>query len=187
MSDGPTPPDLEDLDFTELLGPAGPSVKPKPATPEVEGEGLIGERALKSEGYHVVLARERGSAREGKAVVLVVEDDDDTAALAMRALERGGYAVGRAKDSKETAAYLQRLVIPELILLDVELPGIDGFKMLSHLRAHPKLATVAVVMFTSRSSREDVVRGITLGADGYIAKPIAPKTLLEIVNKVLGR
>ena len=181
MSDGPTPPDLEDLDFTELLGPAGPSVKPKPATPEVEGEGLIGERALKSEGYHVVLAR------EGKAVVLVVEDDDDTAALAMRALERGGYAVGRARDSKETAAYLQRLVIPELILLDVELPGIDGFKMLSHLRAHPKLATVAVVMFTSRSSREDVVRGITLGADGYIAKPIAPKTLLEIVNKVLGR
>lgn len=187
MSHGPKQPALEDLDFIELLGPSGPSVKPKPATPEVEGEGLIGERALKAEGYHVVVARERGTVREGKPVVLVVEDDDDTAALAMRALERGGYAVGRAKDSKETAQYLQRLVIPELILLDVELPGIDGFKMLSQLRAHPKLASVPVVMFTSRSSREDVVRGITLGADGYIAKPVAPKTLVEVVKKVLGR
>jgi len=105
----------------------------------------------------------------------------------VRALERGGYAVGRARDSMETASYLKRLVVPELILLDVELPGLDGFKMLSHLRAHPKLAAVPVVMFTSRSSREDVVRGITLGADGYIAKPIAPKTLLEIVRKVLGQ
>ena len=187
MTDGPKPPPLEDLDFVALLGPGGPSVAPKPATPEIQGEGLIGEKALKAEGYHVVLARERGVTRAGKPVILVVEDDDDTAALAVRALERGGYAVGRARDSMETATYLKRLVVPELILLDVELPGLDGFKMLSHLRAHPKLATVPVVMFTSRSSREDVVRGITLGADGYIAKPIAPKTLLEIVRKVLGQ
>ena len=181
------PPDLEDLDFTTLLGPSGPSVAPRPPTARDDEDALIGEQALKQQGHHVVMARERGAAREGKSVVLVVEDDADTAALAVRALERGGYAVGHAKDAKETSRYLARLVIPELILLDVELPGMNGFDMLSRLRAHPKLAHVPVVMFTSRSSREDVIRGITLGADGYIAKPVAPKVLIEVVKKVLGR
>jgi len=180
----PSRPRLEDLDFTSLLEPQA-AAKPRQVTAAISEEGLIGQKALETNGYHVVVARERGTARAGKSVVLVVEDDDDTAQLAVRTLQRGGYATGRAADARETSNYLAKLVVPELILLDVQLPGMDGFEMLARMRAHPKLKNVPIVLFTSRSSREDVVRGLTLGADGYIAKPVAPKVLLEVVGKVL--
>lgn len=184
MSNPKDAPSPADLDFTAPLD-AGSALKAKPVTPAMSDEGLIGEKALRANGYHVVAARERGVKRQGKSVVLVVEDDDDTAQLAVRALQRGGYATGRAANAHEASRYMARLVIPELILLDVELPGMDGFDMLARMRAHPRLKDVPIVMFTARSTREDVVRGLTLGADGYIAKPVTPKVLLEVVGKVL--
>ena len=180
------PPSLEDLDFATIAGDDAPAVKPLASTPEIENEGLIGERALRSAGYHVVMARTRGSL-PGKSMVLIVEDDDDTAALAARALRNAGYATSRAGSARETAHFLGTIGIPALILLDVELPGLDGFKMLAQLRAHPRLAPIPIVMFTGKGTREDVIRGITLGADGYVVKPVKPATLVEVVGKVLGK
>lgn len=181
------PGNLEDLDFTALLSPGAPAVRPAPRSIAIEGEGLIGERSLERDGYHVVVARPRDDGRSGGNKVMIVEDDDDTAALAARALEKGGYVTARAGGANEVSGCLLALGIPALILLDIELPGLDGFGILAKLRAHPKLASVPVVMFTARHSREDVIRGLTLGADGYVAKPVSPGTLLEVVGKVLGR
>lgn len=181
------PSNLEDLDFTALLGAGSPAVKPAPRSARIEGEGLIGEQSLARNGYHVVVARERGDQRSGGNKVLIVEDDDDTSALAVRALENGGYVTARAASASDVSDCLATLGVPALILLDIELPGLDGFQMLAKFRAHSKLASTPVVMFTARSTREDVVRGLTLGADGYIAKPVSPKTLLEVVGQVLGR
>ena len=182
----PSPKDLEDLDFPSLLGASAPGVEPAPRSAAIANQGLIGEQSLQRDGYHVVVARARSGARYKGSYVLIVEDDDDTAALAARALETGGYTTARAGDAPETAQRLSERGIPALILLDVELPGIDGFKMLAQLRAHQKLASTPVVMFTSRRTREDVIHGLTLGADGYVAKPVSPRTLLEVVAKILG-
>lgn len=181
------PPDLEDLDFSKLTSPDAPAVQPAPASPEIEGEALIGERSLKKVGYHVVMARRRGSMGGGKKLVMVVEDHDDTAELAVRALKNGGYATMRAASSRECSHLLSTLGLPSLILLDVDLPqGLGGFEMLARFRAHPRLGAIPIVMFTARGSKEDVIRGLTLGADGYVVKPIAPRTLLEVVDKVLS-
>lgn len=177
---------LEDLDYTRLLESSA-GIEPAPRTTRIDDEGLIGERSLASTGYHVAIARARAKAPAGKCHVLVVEDDDDTAALAGRALQNGGYSTSRAAGARETGHLLKTLGLPDLILLDVDLPGLSGFDMLARLRVHPKLSGIPVVMFTARSSKEDVVLGLRLGADGYIAKPVKPKVLLEVVGQVLGR
>ncbi len=183
----PRPPvELQDLDFDDLTSPHGPRIEAAPTSPQIEEEAQIGRRRLEQAGFHVVVARERGAAHSGKGHILIVEDDDDTAALAVRTLQNGGYETLRAGGAKETEHYLRTLGIPALILLDIDLPGLDGLEMLSRLRAQPRLAAVPVVLFTGRSTREDVVRGLTLGADGYIAKPVAPKVLLQVVRQVLG-
>ena len=183
----PVPP-LEDLDFDALTAPDAAAIEPKAATPEIESEGLIGERALEQSGYHVVMARERGSQGPGKQLVMVVEDHDDTADLALRALRNGGYATMRAASSRECSHLLTTLGVPALILLDVDLPdSLSGFDMLARFRAHPRLGSIPIVMFTGHGTREDVIRGITLWADGYVVKPEKPQVLLEVVGKVLGR
>lgn len=177
----------DDLDFTSMLDPGAPAMQPAPRTPQVESEATIGAGHLKRDGFHVVVARRRQGAPGAAGRVLIVEDDDDTASLAARALQKGGFATSRAVSAKETAHLLATLGLPALILLDVELPGLNGFEMLARLRAHPKLRRIPIVMFTARSSSEDVVRGLTLGADGYVAKPVSPARLLEAVAMVLGR
>lgn len=181
------PPDLEDLDFDALVAPAAPAVAPRAPDARMEEEALIGERSLESAGYHVVMARARGARGGGKKLVMVVEDHDDTAELALRTLKNGGYATMRAAGSRECARLLATLGVPALILLDVELPeGLDGFDMLARFRAHPRLSHVPIVMFTARGRREDVLRGLALGADGYVVKPVKPAALLEVVGIVVG-
>jgi CheY-like chemotaxis protein len=180
------PEDPTDLDFTGLASASAPKAKAAPVTDKLRSQGLIGESALKSSGYHVVIARPHKRPDPTNNRILIVEDDEDTAELAARALRKGGFVTSRAVTAKETAHFLGRVGIPALILLDVELPGLDGFEMLARLRGHPKLGALPIVMFTGRSSSEDVVRGLTLGADGYVAKPATPKTLLEVVQRVLG-
>ena len=183
------PDDPTSLDFTSLLKDNAPKVQPKPATPAVMDEGRVGAQALQREGYHVVIAsRARRLAVGAKKHILIVEDDDDTAALATRILERDGYQTLRTASALESSHVMKTLGLPALILLDVDLgPSMNGFDMLARMRAHPKLSTVPVVLCTARSSAEDVIRGLTLGADGYVVKPIASKTLLEVVGKVLGK
>jgi two-component system OmpR family response regulator len=182
------PPELEDLDFTALTGPDAARLEAAPITPQITEQGLIGQQALQKVGFHLVMARRRGPPVAGKPLVMVVEDHDDTAELALHALRSGGYATMRAAGSRECSHLLTNLGVPALILLDVELEdSLDGFEMLARFRAHRRLAELPIVMFTARGSREDVVRGLTLGADGYVVKPIAPKALLEVVDTVLGR
>ena len=119
-----------------------------------------------------------------RTTILVVEDDTairrglcDTMAFAGYAVEecaRGDEAVGRALDSS-----------PDLLLLDVVLPGKDGFEVLRELRvSHPQLP---VIMLTARGAEEDRVRGLDLGADDYVVKPFSAREVLARVEAVLRR
>jgi DNA-binding response OmpR family regulator len=119
--------------------------------------------------------------------ILVIEDDPDIALSLRLKLERdGSFEVETAGDG---AAGL-RLALerpPDLVLLDVNLPGMDGFEVCRHLRKEPATASTPVIMLTARIGESDRINGLELGADDYITKPFSPKEALARVRAVLRR
>jgi DNA-binding response OmpR family regulator len=115
--------------------------------------------------------------------VLVVDDDLQLAALIAFALRREGYQVLHATNG-ESALALWEAEQPDLILLDINLPRLDGYEVLRRIRA---ASDTPVIMLTVRGEEDDMVRGLDLGADDYIAKPFSPKNLLARIRAVLRR
>jgi DNA-binding response OmpR family regulator len=115
--------------------------------------------------------------------VLVVEDDPTVAEVVTRYLAREGYTVDGAADGHEA---LRRASThwPDLVVLDLMLPGIDGFEVCRRLRAS---APVPVIMLTARGDEDDRIVGLELGADDYISKPFSPRELVARVRAVLRR
>jgi CheY-like chemotaxis protein len=178
------PEDPLDLDFTSLV--EGPEVPAAPApSPAHEEDALIGERALGEEGFHVVLVRPR-PGRPGNQVVMIVDDDAPTAELAAQVLRKAGYQTVVALDPREAARLMSRVGAPALLLLDVEMPEMNGLEFLARVRRHKHLFDTPVVLFTAHSAKADIVRGLQAGADGYIAKPISASALVAAVATTLG-
>jgi DNA-binding response OmpR family regulator len=119
--------------------------------------------------------------------ILLVEDDPDIALSLRTKLEReGGYDVEVVADGPSGLARATEAP-PELVVLDVNLPGMDGFEVCRRLRKAPATAAVPVIMLTARIGEDDRVRGLDLGADDYITKPFSPKEALARVRAVLRR
>jgi len=118
--------------------------------------------------------------RPTQGTVLLVEDDPQLAELFTTALEREGYSVDHAANGQIAVAYLAG-TIPDVIVSDVMMPEMNGLEFLSRLRADPDLRHIPTIMLTTRSAVEDVVTGLDLGADDYLAKPV---DLLELVARV---
>ncbi|HSL70034.1 MAG TPA: response regulator transcription factor [Longimicrobiales bacterium] len=118
--------------------------------------------------------------------ILVVEDERDIAALVAYHLTKEGYRVRTAEGGLEAmeAAGTER---PDLVLLDLMLPGLSGYEVLSELRRRPELSDVPVVVLTARRDEVDRVKGLELGADDYITKPFSPRELVLRVGAVLRR
>ena len=117
------------------------------------------------------------------ATVLVVDDEPHILDLVTTILEHQGYGVIEAHDGDE-ALTLLREHVPDLILLDVMMPGRDGFEILKEIRA---ISNVPVIMLTVQASEADRVRGLDLGADDYIAKPFGHRELVSRVKAQLRR
>ena len=115
--------------------------------------------------------------------VLVVEDDQTVAEVVTRYLEREGFAVESVSDGNEALARAD-VQLPDLVVLDIMLPGLDGLEVCRRLRSR---APIPVVMLTARGSEEDRVLGLELGADDYVAKPFSPRELTARVKAVLRR
>jgi DNA-binding response OmpR family regulator len=115
--------------------------------------------------------------------VLVVDDDHRTAHLVEAYLKKDGYRVAIASDGKE-ALSLARRIRPDLVILDWMLPEVDGLSVCRILREESK---VAVIMLTARTTEEDKLLGLDMGADDYVTKPFSPKELLARVRAVLRR
>jgi len=115
--------------------------------------------------------------------VLVVEDDRTVAEVVTRYLEREGFAVESVGDGHEALAHADAH-LPDLVVLDIMLPGLDGLEVCRRLRSH---APIPVVMLTARGSEEDRVLGLDLGADDYVSKPFSPRELTARVKAVLRR
>jgi two-component system phosphate regulon response regulator PhoB len=119
-------------------------------------------------------------------LVLVVEDETDLAELVAFNLARNGYRTAVANDGR---AALQAIAAetPDLILLDVMLPGLSGTEIASRLRTEPATAQVPIIMVTAKAEEVDQLVGLAVGADDYITKPFSMKVLLARVDAVLRR
>ena len=119
-------------------------------------------------------------------MIYIVEDDSAIRELEQYALQSNGYeAVGF--ESSEPFWQAVHTTPPELVILDVMLPGEDGFSILKKLRAAPSLRRLPIIMITAKSSELDTVRGLDCGADDYITKPFGIMELLSRIRSVLRR
>jgi two-component system response regulator ResD len=115
--------------------------------------------------------------------ILVTEDDPTVSEVVTRYLQREGYQVEAASDGR-AAVELVRRDPPDLMVLDLMLPGMDGFEVCRRVRS---LAPVPIIMLTARGQEADRVMGLDLGADDYVAKPFSPRELTARVKSVLRR
>jgi len=119
-----------------------------------------------------------------KKSILLVEDEKDLQAAVKFRLEANGYAVLTASDGQE-ALDKARTQNPDLIILDLMLPKIDGYKVCRMLKFDEKYKHIPIVMFTARAEEEDKRLGREVSADAYITKPFEPEILLDKVKELL--
>ena len=125
-------------------------------------------------------------ADQPQPLVLVVEDDADIRDLVRYRLERTGYRVITAPDG-EIGLALALEHTPDLAILDVMMPKMDGYETARRLRAQPTTSTLPIIMLTARAQEDDIARGFAAGADDYLRKPFSPQELRARVQAVLAR
>ena len=125
--------------------------------------------------------------------ILLVEDNADDADLTMRAFRAGNAAqeIDLARDGTEAVELLfgsatrpSPRYLPALVLLDLKLPGLDGFAVLSRIRAHPRTRFLPVVILTSSTELSDLMNGYRLGANSYVRKPISFRDFLDSARQI---
>lgn len=121
-----------------------------------------------------------------KKEIFVVEDEEGILELLRYNLTREGFAVSSAADGEDAVAAIPRK-LPDLILLDLMLPGLDGLGVCRALKKNPKTAGIPIVMVTAKGEESDIVAGLELGADDYITKPFSMKVLVARVRTILRR
>ena len=123
---------------------------------------------------------------DGKPTILVADDEEDVRELVSYRLTRSGYDVIDAVDGEE-AFRLAAEHVPDLMVLDVMMPRLDGYELTKRVRAEESLRSVPVILLTARSQETDVGRGFEVGADDYLKKRFNPDELVARVRAVLGR
>lgn len=118
--------------------------------------------------------------------ILVVEDDPDIAELVRRYLEKAGFSVETLTSGRDALAAVAARP-PDLLVLDLMLPHVDGLEICRSVRAHPATAAIPVIMLTARADESERIVGLELGADDYIAKPFSPNELVARVRALLRR
>jgi two-component system, OmpR family, alkaline phosphatase synthesis response regulator PhoP len=121
-----------------------------------------------------------------KTKILVVDDEADIRELVRLNLMREGYDVLEC-ETGEQALQLSRAQIPDLVVLDLMLPGIDGLEVCRKLKADPKTMQTPIVILTAKGEEADVVAGLEVGADDYVVKPFSGKVLVARVRRLLRR
>ena len=121
-----------------------------------------------------------------KKTILIVEDDEDIQQLVGYNLIKAGFLVEYG-DSGEQALETIKDQMPDLILLDLMLPGMDGTELFRIIRSDSKLNDIPIIMLTAKGEESDIISGLDHGADDYITKPFSPKILLSRIKAVLRR
>ncbi len=180
---------IGDIDFSYFFGsaPAAPTAE---AVAGAGAEADSGAQRLSLDGYYVSIARravDKKRAANAPAIsVLAIEDELEMQRMLRFLLTEAGFAPRLAGNRNEIVAALRTVPSPDVILLDIMLPDADGFDILAKVKQHPSLKTIPVIMLTAKATREDVLRGLAGGADGYITKPFDHDILIAGVKAVLG-
>jgi two-component system OmpR family response regulator len=178
------------LDFSYFFGDKPAAEPSAEAAERARREAESGTAALKLNGYYVSIARKSARkilpANGSSYSVLVVEDDPELQRALKFLLAMEKFTPRLASNRNEILQALRTLPLPDVALLDVGLPDTNGFEILARMRAHPQLKSIAVIMLTGQALREDVMRGLAGGADGYITKPFDRDVLLTGIRAVLG-
>lgn len=122
----------------------------------------------------------------GKKHILLIEDDEDIQELVSFHLGKEGYSVA-TESSGEAAIETARKNVPDLILLDLMLPGIDGLQVCRTLRSEPRTQHIPIMMLTAKDEEADIVTGLEVGADDYLTKPFSPKVLIARIRTLTRR
>jgi len=130
--------------------------------------------------------RASGAHGQPAAKVLLVDDEDSLRKVMKDLLERDGYVVTEARDGVQALDQVDR-VGPDIIVLDLNLPGLDGYGVLSHLRSRPATASIPVIVLTAKGDEDNEVRVFELGADDFLTKPFRARALSARLEAVLGR
>jgi len=121
-----------------------------------------------------------------KEIILIVEDEKDVLNLIEYNLSKEGYII-RTAETGEIGLKIAINDLPDLIILDLMLPGIDGFEICGILKKSSDTDSIPIVMLTAKGEESDIITGLELGADDYITKPFSPKVLLARVRAILRR
>jgi DNA-binding response OmpR family regulator len=142
--------------------------------------------APRDEGYPAKLSYSRIVGASDSGVIVVADDDADILDLVSLTLERAGHIVHRARDGEE-ALELVRRECPDVAVLDVAMPKLDGFELTRRLRGDPDTSEVRIVLLTARVQEADTDTGLAAGAHEYIPKPFSPQDLQERIAALLRR
>jgi two-component system phosphate regulon response regulator PhoB len=126
------------------------------------------------------------TARGAGTCVLLVEDEDQLRRVMKDLLEREGYTVAEARDGVQALDQVDRLA-PDVVILDLNLPGLDGYSVLTQLRSRPATRSIPVMVLTAKGDEDNEVRVFELGADDFITKPFRARALSARLEAVLGR
>jgi type II secretory ATPase GspE/PulE/Tfp pilus assembly ATPase PilB-like protein/ActR/RegA family two-component response regulator len=160
------------------------------AEPPVDIDGTA-EQAGEELFADMELLEEAGSTKEpagagSRATILLVEDEDSLRRVIKDLLEREGYVICEARDGAEAMEQVDRHN-PDLVLLDLNLPNVDGYTVLQRLRGHPRTEHLPVIILSARGDEENEVKVLRLGATDFLAKPFRPKALAARLEATLAR
>jgi DNA-binding response OmpR family regulator len=142
--------------------------------------------ALPDEVLELIDDGSAGNRRSGLPTVLLVEDEMPLRRVLKDLLERDGYSVVEAGDGVDALEQIDRCA-PDVVILDLNLPRIDGFSVLANLRARPATAKLPVIVLTAKSDEDAEVRVFESGADDFIAKPFRPRALAARLRTLMKR
>jgi chemosensory pili system protein ChpA (sensor histidine kinase/response regulator) len=174
----------------------------KPVGPQISSIRGISGATILSDGRVVIIldigalvrAEWRGRApptvlrerADQRTLVLVVDDSITVRRVTQRLLERNGMRVLTARDGLDAVAMLQEHT-PDIILLDIEMPRMDGYEVAAHVRADPRLQGTPIIMITSRVGEKHRARAIELGVDDYLGKPYQESQLIDAILPLVAR
>jgi CheY-like chemotaxis protein len=185
-----TAPEDNDLDFTHLSSAEPGPLPSREQVADALNITLTGMRELRRAGCYINIANrptQRIPPRSGdKYGVLIIDSDQGAMLLFARTLMLAGFNVRSAANREEIIAELNKPPLPDALLLDTALPGLNGLDVLARIHQHPQLTAVPIIVITSKLEREEVAAALSQGASAYMIKPCMPEALRASVHAVLG-
>jgi chemosensory pili system protein ChpA (sensor histidine kinase/response regulator) len=144
--------------------------------------GALVRAGWRGRSHAITVPREK---QDRRTVALVVDDSITVRRVTQRLLERNGMRVLTARDGHDALAVMEENV-PDIVLLDIEMPRMDGYEVAAHMRSDERLKRVPIIMITSRVGEKHRARALELGVDEYLGKPYQESQLLEAIAPLVG-